>query len=206
MALSKDPAFCFLQTLEVVKAEAESLANSVKQTSNLSERVSRKVRELDTAQSRINGTLESIDYIVNRTNAVDGVQQALQTEDYEAAAQYVNTLLQSEDKYGNVHQDSSIKQSEQQSRVSKSTSCLTDQTLKCFICLAMFIVVCFCIGTCVSAKGDFSKKGDLLSWCRYLQKPSRSSRRLYRHSCRRLCTSRNMTQWSALCDFTLHLE
>ncbi|DBA99835.1 TPA: Golgi transport complex subunit 4, variant 2 [Trebouxia sp. C0004] len=105
------------ETLEVVKAEAESLANSVKRTSNLSERVSRKVRELDTAQSRINGTLESIDYIVNRTNAVDGVQQALQTEDYEAAAQYVNTLLQSEDKYGKVHQDSSIKQSEQQSRI-----------------------------------------------------------------------------------------
>ncbi|DBB16575.1 TPA: Golgi transport complex subunit 4 [Trebouxia sp. C0006] len=105
------------ETLEVVKAEAESLANSVKRTSNLSERVSRKVRELDTAQSRINGTLESIDYIVNRTNAVDGVQQALQTEDYEAAAQYVSTLLQSEDKYGKVHQDSSIKQSEQQSRI-----------------------------------------------------------------------------------------
>jgi len=111
----------------VVKAEAESLANSVKRTSNLSERVSRKVRELDTAQSRINGTLESIDYIVNRTNAVDGVQQALQTEDYKAAAQYVSTLLQSEDKYGKVHQDSSIKQSEQQSRVSNRTSCLTDR-------------------------------------------------------------------------------
>jgi len=131
VALGKDPAFCFLQTLEVVKAEAESLANSVKRTSNLSERVSRKVRELDTAQSRINGTLESIDYIVNRTNAVDGVQQALQTEDYEAAAQYVDTLLQSEDKYGKVHQDSSIKQSEQQSRVSKRTSCLTDHASCC---------------------------------------------------------------------------
>lgn len=115
----------------MVKAEAESLANSVKRTSNLSERVSRKVRELDTAQSRINGTLESIDYIVNRTNAVDGVQQALQTEDYEAAAQYVSTLLQSEDKYGKVHQDSSIKQSEQQSRVSKRTSCLTDHASCC---------------------------------------------------------------------------
>ena len=106
-----------LQTLEVVKVEAETLANSVKQTSNLSESVSRKVRELDTAQSRVNNTLESIEYIVNRTNAVDGVQQAMQSEDYEAAAEYVNTLLQSEDKYGKAHQDSTIKQSEQQSRV-----------------------------------------------------------------------------------------
>ena len=93
------------------------MANSVKQTSNLSERVSKKVRELDTAQSRINGTLESIDYIVNRTNAVDGVQQALQNKDYEAAAEYVDNLLQSEETYGKAHQDSSIKQSEQQSRV-----------------------------------------------------------------------------------------
>lgn len=106
-----------LQTLEVVRAEAETLTNSVQQTSNLSESVSKKVRELDTAQSRVNSTLESIDYIVNRTNAVDGVQQALQSEDYEAAAEYVDTLLQSEDKYGKAHQDSHIKQSEQQSRV-----------------------------------------------------------------------------------------
>lgn len=116
----------FLQTLEVVQAEAETLANSVKQTSNLSESVSKKVRELDTAQSRVNNTLESIDYIVNRTNAVDGVQQALQSEDYEAAAEYVDTLLQSEDKYGKAHQDSHIKQSEQQSRV-------------CFFCIATLI-------------------------------------------------------------------
>ena len=107
-----------LQTLEVIQAEADTLASSVQQTSSLSERVSKKVRELDTAQSRINGTLENIDYIINRTNAVDGVQEALQTQDYEAAAQYVDTLLQSDEKYGNAHQDSTNKQSEQQSRVS----------------------------------------------------------------------------------------
>lgn len=106
-----------LQILEVVKAEAESLAGSVKQTSNLSERVSKKVRELDTAQSHVNNTLESIGYIVNRTNAVDGVQQALQTADYEAAAEYVDTLLQSEEKYDKAHQDGHARQSEQQSKV-----------------------------------------------------------------------------------------
>ena len=108
---------CVLQTLEVIQAEADTLASSVQQTSNLSERVSKKVRELDTAQSRINGTLENIDYIISRTNAVDGVQEALQTQDYEAAAEYVDTLLQSDEKYGNARQDSSDKQSEQQSRV-----------------------------------------------------------------------------------------
>lgn len=84
----------------------------------MSERVSRKVRELDTAQSKINGTLESIEYVVKRTNAVDGVQQALQSKDYEAAADYVDTLLQSEESYGKAHDDSLVKPNEQQSRVS----------------------------------------------------------------------------------------
>lgn len=101
----------------MVHTQAETLAASIKQTSNVSERVSRKVRELDTAQSRINGTLESIDYIVNRTNAVDGIQQALQTQDYEAAAYYVGTLLQSEESYGKAHDDSLVKSNEQQGTV-----------------------------------------------------------------------------------------
>lgn len=84
----------------------------------MSERVSRKVRELDTAQSRINSTLDSIDYVVKRTNALDGIQQALQNQDFEAAAEYVDTLLQSEESYGQVHDDSLVKPNEQQSRVS----------------------------------------------------------------------------------------
>lgn len=90
----------------------------MKQTSTVSERVSRKVRELDTAQSRINSTLGSIDYVVKRTNAVDGIQQALHSQDYEAAAEYVDTLLQSEESYGQMHDDTLAKPNEQQSRVS----------------------------------------------------------------------------------------
>ena len=115
---SRFTAPCLLQTLEVIHAEAESLAGSVQQTSSISERVSKKVRELDTAQSRINGTLESIDYIINRTNAVDGVQEALQMQDYETAAAHVGSLLQSEDKHGAAHDNGSLAQSTQQSKVS----------------------------------------------------------------------------------------
>ena len=160
-----------LQTLEVVKAEAETLANSVKQTSNLSESVSKKVRELDTAQSRVNNTLESIDYIVNRTNAVDGVQQALQNEDYEAAAEYVDTLLQSEDKYGKAHQDSHVKQSEQQSRV-----------------WLLYMALHICSIPCQSRHCD----------CRRLQKRRKRSRGLFRTECRMLSKNKIMTQLSAL--------
>ena len=43
-----------LQVLVGLLADAEQLASSVHSTSELSERVSFKVRELDTAQSRIN--------------------------------------------------------------------------------------------------------------------------------------------------------
>ena len=84
----------------------------------MSERVSRKVRELDTAQSRIHSTLQSIDYVVKRTNAVDGIQQALQSQDYEAAAGYVDTLLESEESYRKAHNESLVQPTEQQSMVS----------------------------------------------------------------------------------------
>lgn len=84
----------------------------------MSERVSRKVRELDTAQSRINDTLQSIDCVVKRTNAVDGIQQALQSQDYEAAAGYVDTLLESEESYGKAHNGYLVQPNEQQSMVS----------------------------------------------------------------------------------------
>ena len=62
----------------MVKADAEGLADSVRGTSALSERVSRKVRELDSAQSNIHEAMQRIGVIVDRTSAVDGVQQALQ--------------------------------------------------------------------------------------------------------------------------------
>jgi hypothetical protein len=56
--------------------------------------VSGKVRELDLAQSRVQATLSKIDAIVDRTNCIDGVKQALEVEDYETAAKYVETFLQ----------------------------------------------------------------------------------------------------------------
>eukprot|EP00891_Asterochloris_glomerata_P008941 jgi/Astpho2/8941/Aster-02621 len=84
------------EVLEVVKADAEGLAESVQGTSALSERVSRKVRELDSAQSNIHEAMQRIGVIVDRTNAVDGVQRAMQAEDYEAAAGFVERFLRSE--------------------------------------------------------------------------------------------------------------
>ena len=83
-----------LQLLDLAIADAEGLSSSVQQTSALSERVSKKVRELDTAQSRANEAADRIRRLVNRTKAVAGVQQAIAVNDYETAAKYVEEHLQ----------------------------------------------------------------------------------------------------------------
>lgn len=82
------------EVLEFVRSDAEQMLRSVSSTCDLADHVSGKVRELDLAQSRVQTTLARIDAIVDRTNCIDGVKQALEVEDYETAAKYVETFLQ----------------------------------------------------------------------------------------------------------------
>ncbi|XP_071687570.1 conserved oligomeric Golgi complex subunit 4-like [Rutidosis leptorrhynchoides] len=56
--------------------------------------VSGKVRELDLAQSHVNDTLQRTDTIVEKSNCIDGVQKALESDDFESAANYVKTFLE----------------------------------------------------------------------------------------------------------------
>jgi hypothetical protein len=85
------------QMLQVVKAEAESLAASTDDTAALAQKVSRKVRELDTAQSRVQATLGHISVVLDRMRAVEGIQSSLAAEDFEAAAECVGRYLELED-------------------------------------------------------------------------------------------------------------
>ncbi|XP_071736060.1 conserved oligomeric Golgi complex subunit 4-like [Rutidosis leptorrhynchoides] len=80
--------------LEIVKAESDHMLSNVNSTCILADQVSGKVRELDLAQSRVNDTLQRIDAIVERSNCIDGVQKALESEDFESAANYVKTFLE----------------------------------------------------------------------------------------------------------------
>ena len=73
MGLTANPSL--VQTLDSVEDQAEQLAVSVHSTSQVSERVSRKIRELDTAQKHVNDTLDRIRVVVDRTSAIDGVKQ-----------------------------------------------------------------------------------------------------------------------------------
>lgn len=72
--------------LEAVQADAETLAAGVSSTSQLSERVSSKVRELDAAQSNVRATLAAITVIVDRSNCIYGVREALAAGHFETAA------------------------------------------------------------------------------------------------------------------------
>lgn len=87
------------EVLEIVKADSDHMLSNVRSTCDLADHVSRKVRELDLAQSRVNTTLSRIDAIVERGNCIEGVKSALESEDYESAAKYVQTFLQIDAKY-----------------------------------------------------------------------------------------------------------
>ncbi|KAK9275381.1 hypothetical protein L1049_022645 [Liquidambar formosana] len=85
--------------LDIVKADSDHMLFNVRSTCDLADQVSGKVRELDLAQSRVNSTLLRIDAIVERGNCIEGVKKALESEDFEYAAKYVQTFLQIDAKY-----------------------------------------------------------------------------------------------------------
>ncbi|MBA0839355.1 hypothetical protein Goarm_005092 [Gossypium armourianum] len=81
------------------------MLSNITSTCDLANQVSRKVRELDLSQSRVNSTLLRIDAIVERGNCIDGVKSALDAEDYESATEYVRTFLEIDDKFKDSESD-----------------------------------------------------------------------------------------------------
>lgn len=87
------------EVLEIVKADADYMLSNVRSTSDLADQVSGKVRELDLGQSRVNETLLRIDAIVERNNCLDGVKTAMDAENFEAAANYIQRFIEIDSKY-----------------------------------------------------------------------------------------------------------
>ncbi|KAF6159622.1 hypothetical protein GIB67_034584 [Kingdonia uniflora] len=87
------------EVLEIVKADSDYMLSNVRSTCDLADQVSGKVRELDLAQSRVNSTLSRLDAIVERGNCIEGVKKAMEIEDYEAAARFVQKFLQIDSTY-----------------------------------------------------------------------------------------------------------
>lgn len=113
------------QVLDIVKAESDYMLANVSSTAALADAVSRKVRELDFAQSRVKSTLRRLDAIVERGSCIDGVKKALESEDYEAAANYVQTFLQIDEEY----RDSGSDQMEQLSESKRKLEAIVKRRL-----------------------------------------------------------------------------
>jgi hypothetical protein len=79
------------------RADAAALRASTADTAALADAVSRKVRELDAAQSRVRATLARIEVVVDRARAVEGAQAALARDDLDAAAGCVARFLEIQD-------------------------------------------------------------------------------------------------------------
>jgi hypothetical protein len=103
--------------LELIHADSEQLVSSVQSTAQLAERISGKVRRLDTAQTRVQDTLGRINLILDRTSCINGVQSAMEHEDWESAAQYIATFTELESKLAGSDTVAEVGQSEEQQQV-----------------------------------------------------------------------------------------
>ncbi|EGC37614.1 hypothetical protein DICPUDRAFT_149769 [Dictyostelium purpureum] len=85
--------------------KSNELNQRISSTCELAENLSSKVKKLDHIRERIKDTLKKVDDIIDLKNCIEGVQKAINKEDYEGAAQFINRYL-SIDK--SVLEDSSI--------------------------------------------------------------------------------------------------
>ncbi|GAX77377.1 hypothetical protein CEUSTIGMA_g4823.t1 [Chlamydomonas eustigma] len=82
------------EALELIHEDCQQMLQSVQATSVLAAHISGKVRTLDTAQSRVQETLSDIKSILDRTNCINGVQAAMDSQDYETAANFICTFIE----------------------------------------------------------------------------------------------------------------
>ncbi|CAL8243235.1 unnamed protein product [Lota lota] len=79
--------------LQLIEGDASQLSGMITFTCNLAENVSRKVRQLDLAKTRLYKVIQRADDILDLKFCVDGVQTSLRDEDYEQAAAHIHRYL-----------------------------------------------------------------------------------------------------------------
>ncbi|XP_077420412.1 conserved oligomeric Golgi complex subunit 4 [Vanacampus margaritifer] len=79
--------------LQLIGGDANQLSGMITFTCSLAENVSRKVRQLDLAKTRLYNVIQRADDILDLKFCTDGVQTALQNEDYEQAAAHIHRYL-----------------------------------------------------------------------------------------------------------------
>lgn len=79
--------------LQLIEGDASQLSGTITFTCSLAENVSRKVRQLDLAKTRLYNVIQRADDILDLKFCTDGVQTALHNEDYEQAAAHIHRYL-----------------------------------------------------------------------------------------------------------------
>ncbi|KAM6942775.1 conserved oligomeric Golgi complex subunit 4 [Xenentodon cancila] len=80
-------------SLQLIAGDASQLSGMTTFTCSLAENVSRKVRQLDLAKTRLYNVIQRADDILDLKFCTDGVQTALRNEDYEQAAAHIHRYL-----------------------------------------------------------------------------------------------------------------
>ncbi|XP_064640478.1 conserved oligomeric Golgi complex subunit 4-like [Lineus longissimus] len=82
-----------LPNLQLIHNDSKQVSSMISFTSTLAENVSSKVRKLDVAKSHVTSAMQTVEDILDLKFCTDGVQTALQNEDYEQAAAHVHRFL-----------------------------------------------------------------------------------------------------------------
>ncbi|GAB1597611.1 conserved oligomeric Golgi complex subunit 4-like [Argonauta hians] len=82
-----------LPNLQVLDSDSKQLSTMISFTSTLAENVSSKVRQLDVAKGHVSDSIQRVEDVLDLKFCTDGVQSALQNEDYEKAAGHVHRFL-----------------------------------------------------------------------------------------------------------------
>ncbi|GIX95139.1 hypothetical protein CDAR_178892 [Caerostris darwini] len=79
--------------LQLAHTDAQQLSQMISFTSALAENISSKVKQLDITRSRVLECMQRVEDILDLKFCTDGVQTALQNEDYEQAAAHIHRFL-----------------------------------------------------------------------------------------------------------------
>ncbi|PRP87064.1 oligomeric Golgi complex subunit 4-like [Planoprotostelium fungivorum] len=73
--------------------ETRRLTGTIETSCNLAENISRKVKDLDAVRGRVGNVTKRVNDILDVKNCIEGVQRAMEKEDYEEAASYIQRFL-----------------------------------------------------------------------------------------------------------------
>jgi conserved oligomeric Golgi complex subunit 4 len=84
--------------LGTLHSKAANLVKIINTTSQVAERISAQVRQLDLEQSRVQQTIKQVEDVQELKSCINGIHNAMQKRDYETAAVFVHRTLKIDEK------------------------------------------------------------------------------------------------------------